>query len=60
MKEITVKGCDLGLKIFINEEPDLSKLSDEELDVLATVLEILISKQYENYMKRKKYDKKSA
>lgn len=53
MKEITVRGNELGLKIFIDGEPDLKELSSDELTVLATVLEVIIERRYTNYIKRK-------
>ena len=53
MTEITVKGNTLGLKVFIDEEPKLKELPNDELTVLATVLEVIIERRYESYMKRK-------
>lgn len=54
MKEITVKNNELGLSIMINGEPDLKEMDVGDFAVLASVLELIVSKQYENYVKRKK------
>ena len=59
MQEISVKGNDTGLRVFIDGELDISLLPESDLNALATVLESVLSKQYENYVKRKSYtDKK--
>ena len=60
MTEITVKGNTLGLKVFIDEEPKLKELPNDELTVLATVLEVIIERRYESYMKRKGKIKKAV
>lgn len=58
MQEIMVKGNNTGLRVFIDGEPDLRSMPNE-LDIIANVLEMVISKQHENYVKRKSYlDKK--
>ena len=54
MKEITVKNNELGLGITINGEPDLKEMDEGDFTVLASVLELIVSRQYENYVKRKK------
>ena len=54
MKEIAVKNNELGLKIMINGEPDLKEMDEGDFTVLASVLELIVSRQYENYVKRKK------
>ena len=53
MKEITVRGNELCLKIFIDGEPDLREPPDDDLTVLVTVLEVIIERRYTNYIKRK-------
>lgn len=58
MKEITVRGNDTGLKVFVDGEPNLNELEDADLTVLATVLEVIIERQFENYTKRKGEGKK--
>jgi hypothetical protein len=58
LKEITVRENELGLKIFIDGEPDLRELPDDDLTVLATVLEVIIERRYANYIKRKGEGKK--
>lgn len=52
MQEVTVKGNNTGLRVFIDGEPDLRSMPDE-LEIIATVLEMVISKQHEKYIKRK-------
>lgn len=58
MKEITVKNNYFGLTILIDGEPNFAELTSEELAVLATVFEVVITRQYENYIKRKGEAKK--
>lgn len=58
MKEITVRENELGLKVFIDGEPDLRELPDKELTVIATVLEVIIERRYTSYIKRKGEGKK--
>ena len=58
MQEINVKGNETGLRVFIDEEPNLLSMPEEEINILATVLEMVISKQYENYTKRKDRDER--
>lgn len=53
MKEITVKPNDLNLKVYINGEPDLSQMDNSDFTLLATILEVTLSKHLENYKKRK-------
>ena len=52
MQEVTVKGNKTGLRVFIDGEPDLRSMPDE-LEIIAIVLEMVISKQHEKYIKRK-------
>ena len=54
MKEITVKNNELGLNIMINGELNLKEMDAGDFAVLASVLELIVSRQYENYVKRKK------
>ena len=58
MQEITVRNNSLGLKAFIDGEPKIKDLPDNELTVLATVLEVIIERRYTNYIKRKGEEKK--
>ncbi len=53
MREVTVRGNKTGLRVFVNGEPDFAVVSDEDMTLFGTVLELVISKQYENYAKRK-------
>ncbi len=56
MQEVTVRGNKTGLRVFVNGEPNFTTISNEDLTLLGTVLELVISKQYENYVKRKERD----
>ena len=58
MKSITVRGHETNLAVFIDGEPDLKALPEDELTVLATVLEVIIERRYTNYIKRKGEGKK--
>ena len=58
MQEITVRNNQLGLQVFIDGEPNLRELPDDELTVLATVLEVIIERRYTTYIKRKGEGKK--
>ena len=53
-----MRGNDTGLKVFVDGEPNLNELEDADLTVLATVLEVIIERQFENYTKRKGEGKK--
>ena len=44
--------------MFIDGEPALKELPDDDLTVLATVLEVIIERRYANYIKRKGEGKK--
>ena len=54
MKEVTLKESDVGLKVFVNGEPDLKELPADELKVFVTALEILIEKRFNSYIKRRR------
>ena len=58
MQEITVRDNELGLKVFIDGEPNLRELPEDELTVLVTVLEVIIERRYMSYIKRKGEGKK--
>ena len=47
MIEIEMKN-ELGLKIFINGVPDIKEIPSDKLESLLAVLEMQISKYYEN------------
>lgn len=53
MKEINVKGNDTGLKVFINDVPDLSQIPKNITDALVTTMEMQVSEHYETTQKRK-------
>jgi len=52
MKEIQVNGNDTGLKVFINDVPDLSQIPKDITDTLITTLEHQISEHLEQVKKR--------
>ena len=54
VKEVTLKESDVGLKVFVNGEPDLKELPADELKVFVTALEILIEKRFNSYIKRRR------
>lgn len=54
MQEVDVKN-DLGLKISVNGMPNLTQMPDDELDLLATILELEISNLAQKSYNRKRY-----
>lgn len=54
MQEIDIKN-DLGLKISVNGVPNLTQMPDDELDLLATILELEISNLAQKSYNRKRY-----
>ena len=59
MQEVTVEHNPKGLKVLIDEEVILPGKPQDELDVLAAILEATIFQQYENYVKRKNRTERS-
>lgn len=59
MQEITVQHNPKGLTVLIDEEVILPGKPQDELDVLAAILEATIFQQYENYVKRKNRTERS-
>ena len=59
MQEITVQHNPKGLTVLIDEEVVLPGKPQDELDVLAAILEATIFQQYENYVKRKNRTERS-
>ena len=57
MQEISVEHNPKGLTVLIDEEVILPGKPQDELDILAAILEATIFQQYENYFKRKKREK---
>lgn len=53
MREVQIRNNSLGLKVFIDEFPDISLMPASELDLLITDLELAIS----NYAKKKRCSK---
>ncbi len=52
LKEICMKTNPLGLRVFINCEPQLSQMEATELSLMASTLELAISQEFDDYMKR--------
>ena len=59
MQEINVQHNPKGLTVLIDEEVILPGKPQDELDVLAAILEATIFQQYENYVKRKNRTERS-
>ena len=53
LKEICAKTNPLGLRVFVNGEPQLSQMEATELSLMASTLELAISQEFDDYMKRK-------
>ena len=53
MKEICAKRNSLGLRVFVNGEPQLSQMEATEFSLMASTLELAISQEFDDYMKRK-------
>ena len=53
LKEICAKTNLLGLRVFVNGEPDFSQMEATELSLMASTLELAISQAFDDYMKRK-------
>ena len=57
LKEIEIGENPLGIKIFINGEPTLECVPEEELDTLVSQAEVTIYEMFVKNEKRKKYKK---
>ena len=53
MKEICAKTNPLGLRVLVNGEPEFSQMEATELSLMASTLELAISQEFDDYMKRK-------
>ena len=53
LKEICAKRNSLGLRVFVNGEPQLSQMEATELSLMASTLELAISQEFDDYTKRK-------
>ena len=60
MREVYLKENKTGLKVFVDGDIDFKEKPEEELLVLATVFEMIISRQFESYIKRKEGRKKDT
>lgn len=54
LKEIEIGENPLGIKIFINAEPNLESVPKEEMETLIVETEVLISEMFEKNVKRRK------
>ena len=57
LKEIEIGENPLGIKIFINAEPSLESVPEEEMETLIVETEVLISEMFEKNVKRRKLKK---
>lgn len=48
MQEVKIENNDLGLKVFVNGVPKLSLAPKEEIESVATVLELQMTEFYKN------------
>ena len=53
LKEICAKTNPLGLRVFVNGEPKLSEMEATEFSLMASTLELAISQEFDDYIKRK-------
>ena len=53
LKEICAKTNPLGLRVFVNGEPQLSQMEATEFSLMASTLELVISQYFDDYNKRK-------
>ena len=54
MKEIQVKGNETGLRVFVNDVPDLKQIPKDIADSMISVLEMEIFEHFEQKEKRDK------
>ena len=53
MQEIKVKDNPSGLRVLIDEPPDVSQLHDDDFRVWASALDLTLSEHIQNYYKYK-------
>lgn len=53
LKEICAKTNPLGLRVFVNGEPQLSQMEATEFSLMASTLELAISQYFDDCNKRK-------
>lgn len=58
MEEVIIKNNETEMKIYVNGQPDLSKMPPQELELLAGHLDKVLKEHLNNYSKRKKRTKK--
>lgn len=57
MQEVTVKDAPFGAKVYMDEGIDLHHETNNESDIIASILEAVISEQFIKYTKRKAREK---
>ncbi len=54
MEEVIIKNNETEMKIYVNGQPDLTKMPPQELELLVGHLDKVLTEQLKNYSKRKK------
>ena len=57
MQEIKITGNKSGLRVLIDEPPDVGQLHDDDFNVWASALDLILSEHIQNYYKYKSRDK---
>ena len=60
MQEIKITGNKSGLRVLIDEPPDVGQLHDDDFNVWASALDLTLSEHIQNYYKYKSRDKPKA
>lgn len=57
MQVVELKRNPTGLKIYVNGKPNLHKVPEEALGIASAALEPVLSKHYDQYIRRKARDR---
>lgn len=57
MQEIKIVGNKTGLRVLIDEPPDIRQLHDDDFRVWASALDLILTEHVQNYYKYKSRDK---
>ena len=57
MQEIKISGNKTGLRVLIDEPPDVRQLYNDDFNVWASALDLTLSEHIQNYYKYKSRDK---
>lgn len=60
MQEIKITGNKSGLRVLVDEPPDVRRLHDDDFNVWASALDLTLSEHIQNYYKYKSRDKPKA